>query len=569
MSRDALGLSESLFARRVKYNKLIAKRTIEKRTAEAKLELVKKLLEAQGIPYDNGVTSIEELYRRLSKELSSNPDKLHVAGKIIEQVETEMNFMLDQLANGSKDALTEFVNKPRKLQIFNDTVVGIGTVGALGAGIGLFGNAVPASAHTPLLGAAALGTCLVSGSLTKFFANRTNARLVKSRRMELDAILTELAVTRDATGKIVGTRFDDATIAEMNALLNNKGLAVVLNPADYIGVIPALRALDDKTKLDLCLLVNNRKPESERIDIGKRLKPFEKALTSRKVKGGIARSAMLPIGAAGTIAAAKFAPDLVKSVIPSLAPYGSVLAGPFAGLALGSLTNDITGSKVVGWTTGILSTLAYAGATVMWPQVGQTVAGAMPYIGAISFGSATLAAIVKALRIRHNSNQEKKLRGEVVLNHNPMTNNKHQDYDDVEQSYPWPNIGSVELYNKIQPKFFAEHGSSTTLIIDLVYDYMNERGISVPPTKPVNFEEMQNVINSLSAKDKNDVASFINSLLVIMNEDPTFTSRFAKASKAAGALGLRVVSTLDLFKIFKNLDRLREPLDKPETYGKR
>ncbi len=508
---DTIALNESLFRNRVKVSKRKVIKKIEEQIMASKLEILKAELKAKNVPFDESINDYYDLIDHLRNTLDQ--DNLAVAAKIVEDSNADVENMVRDLKRGSSSSFTKFVTKDHT---FNAKEV-----------LGLLGSA-SLIAFSPIgLGIQILGLGVVGSIAINKLSKNNKLNLVKNKGLELDKIIQDLEVTRDATGNILDTRFDAPTIELIKNFFEANN--VHYTDTGYLSLRQAIEDLDNIKKEKLCRLINESKGNP--IDINNRLKGYSisganaKITKKKKIIAGV-------LGTGGVIAA--------SALIPGLG--GALLAGPIAGLALKSLT----GSKGVGWFAGICTPFLvfiakYGKILSAMGAVNLTALGALAAVG---IGLGALAPIgiglIKAIK-------NKKKRFNLLKDKENLQALDHARY--AEQD-------AAEMVT--MEEVLRKNDYEQDLVINATCRFMDDVGITYSH-RPATFQELKAIVESLDNKDKKRVYSFLSSFDEYVKGEPTLGNKVKNSLKSATAIGLSPLAGVSLLGIG---DKVRERMER-------
>ncbi len=506
---DALALNAPSLSGRIKTSKRKTIKRIEQQLMASKLEILKAELREKEIPFDDSITDYYAFIDHLRNTLDG--DSLSVAAKLVEDSNSDVEEMVRELKEGSSSSFTKFVTNHHT---FNPRTA----LEFLASGVLLIG-ATPA--------VQILGFGILASVATNKISKMNNMNLVKNKELELNKIIQDLEVTRDPIGRIIDTRFDEATIALIKQFFEENNIRYT--DTGYLSLRQAIDDLDNVKKEALCRYLNQAKGNP--IDISDRLKGYSiksntaKISTKKKVITGT-------LGAAGVFAA--------NALLPGLG--GALLSGPIAGLTM----KKLTGSKAVGWITGLCAPLLslivkYGPVLSSIGSVSLTNIGVMAIAGLGALALAPLGVgLIKAIKNRRKRFSLMKDQEEICA----IDNQKYRETDAEEMT--------------IMEEMVRNKSHEQELIITATCRYMDEMEIPYGG-RPRTFNDLKMIIESLDRRDKRRVYSFLNSFDEYVKGEPNFTKKVGNAIKSATAIGLSPLASIKFLGIG---DKVREKMEK-------
>ncbi len=530
---DTIALNYSILNENVKVNKRKVIKELEKKSESARLELIKEAFKNNNLSFDDNINDYQEFIKSVKGNLKDRD--LSLANNIIDNVNKEIDKLINELKSGSTTAFTKFLNGVNKIV----TPVGNMVVDSLALRTLL--TLTPTA-----IGKAGVGIVLTGINLYNLHKIDKYKR-VTNKTFELNRILQELEITKDKNGNFIDTRFNDTIQKAIVDFLNTNG--ILFENTGYLSIRDTIYNLNDDKKEELCKIISNLKGSN--VDFDKRLSDFNDGLFKRfgkKYLKDMSIGATTGIGLATT----------VNSVAPTAIP--ALVNGTF----IGKIVEKLSSSPILGWFSGALSGVGtFLGN--YFPTLGKifsmenlaifAIGGAG--IGLLSAIGKKICSIIKNRKDRFNAMSDAKKLQEL--------DNKLYSETDREEI-----IALTEKLSK-------ESVDREKVIINLVCEYMDELGINYN-RRPTNKKELNDIVNSLSNKDKNKIYDLMTSLEDYAKREPNKFKRGIKKIgnflKAAVSLGLASLSVIDLLsagaflsglksKIFKNEglnvpDRIRE-----------
>jgi len=494
---EVVAINYPAFNTKVKNNKSQVIKQLEKKVEEGKLDMLKASLREKNISFNDEIT---DYYQFVDSLQSLNGTDLIIANKIVNNINREVDRMILSLKNGSTTAFTKFV------QTVNDKVLSpIGEVAANSLAMNTIISLVPS---IPVkMGISILLTGMSLANIYKI----DKYKMATNRTYEIDKIIQELETTIDKDGNILDTRFSENDQAIIRSFLKTHN--ILYEDTGYLSLREAVYSLSVEEKEELCQKLDMTKEQQERI------KKLDDNLFTRIRKKVITPIAVASTGGVGIATS-------INSIDPTL------LAAPINGTLVGTIFTKLTDSKIIGWISGaITGGLNFIGKFI--PAIGSLVnkVSAIENIAVLAVAGAGVGllgvigkGIYNAIKNRKNIFNTQKLQKKLADKDQELYGEK-----------------DIEEINKMREILKERAHNEETFIISIVCQYMNELGIEYHKV-PEDLKELQELIDSLSNKEKNQIRKLFESLEDFLNREP---NKFKRCMKKAGRF-IKTVITLGL-----------------------
>ena len=494
---EVVAINYPAFNTRVKTNKRQVIKQLEKKVEEGKLDMLKASLREKSITFNDEIT---DYYQFIDSLQSLTGTDLIIANKLVNNINREVDRMILSLKDGSTSAFTKF------LQTVNDKVLSpVGNVVTNSLAMNTVLSLIPS---IPVkMGVSILLTGMSLANIYKV----DKYKMVTNRTYELDKVLQELETTIDKDGNIIDTRFseNDQTIIRSFLKTNN----VIYEDTGYLSLREAVYSLSVEQKEELCRKLDMNKEQEERIE------KLNDNLFTRIRKKVITPIAIATTGGVGLATS-------INSIDPTL------LAAPLNGTLVGTIVSKLTESKVIGWVSGaITGCLNFVGKFI--PAISSLVnkISAIENVAVLAVAGAGVGllgvigkGIYNAIKNRKNIFNTQKLQKKLA--------------DKDQELYGEKDIEEISRMREILKE--RSH-KEETFIISIVCQYMNEIGIEYEKV-PDNLQELQELINGLSNKEKRQIRKLFESLEEFLHREP---NKFKRCMKKAGKF-IKTVVTLGL-----------------------
>ena len=507
---DDLVLDYPIFNDKVRVNKREVIKNIEKKTEEGKLELIKAALREKNFSFDDSINDYHEFVKYVDSELAGG--ELYLAKKVIDTINKEVDQMINELTNGSTTAFKDFINRiGKKVEL-------VGNIATNSLAVNTIITLVPTAVGKAGIGIVLTGLSLYNLNKTDKYKQMTNLTY------ELNKILQELEITKDANGKLIDTRFNETIVNTIKEFLKNN--SIVYEDTGYLSLRDTIYNLSNEQKEMLCNILNNQKGNT--INVDERITPYREGLFKRIGDKYIKE---MSIGAAGGATIA----TTINSINPGL------LAGPANGTIVGTIVNSLTNNGIVKWVSGLLTGIAGVFGQYI-PVIGgvlKTVLSvenlvALSVAGAgVGLLSALGKKIISIIKNRKN-------------NFETQSNMKEIQELDL-KLYGEKDLEEIRL---ITERLTKDKENREKFIINIVCQYMNELGIDYGRI-PNSFKELQELVANLPKKEKKAVNKLVTSLDDYLHREPNGFKRVMKKVgeflKKGITIGLAGMSLADIF----------------------
>ena len=208
-----------------------------------KLDLLKDAMDSRNISYDKSITDYVKMQESLKSTLNSS-DYSNIL-EICNELDKELDKVLTDLLNGSSNAFSKFINEK-----YETLIRPIGKSVVNGMAVSTVINLAP-TVETKIAAMA-----IASGVSVYKLVKSDKFKSVASKNYELSKILNELETTKDNSGKIIDTRFNDSIQTDIKEFLSSKNIKY--KDTGYLSLREVMYSLDTENKLQLVNIINNK-----------------------------------------------------------------------------------------------------------------------------------------------------------------------------------------------------------------------------------------------------------------------------------------------------------------------